>query len=85
MKVYIDDTYVGDAGCLASRTDLAAFNPQFDTSQAGRCFTIDTTKFANGLHTIGWYVVDSSGNPDGIGGRFFRIFNAPPQPDAEVP
>ena len=40
-----------------------------------RCFIFDTTAYANGLHHIAWLVVDSDGKQDGVGGRYFRIFN----------
>ena len=36
---------------------------------------IDTTKFANGVHTIAWSVTDNQGRADGIGSRYFNIQN----------
>jgi hypothetical protein len=36
---------------------------------------IDTTKLANGLHTISWLVTDSAGVSEGIGSRFFTVNN----------
>ena len=36
---------------------------------------VDTTLFANGPHTIGWLVTDSTGQADGIGSRFFTVAN----------
>jgi hypothetical protein len=38
-------------------------------------FSIDTTPFANGLHTIVWLVTDSNGVSQGIGSRFVNIEN----------
>jgi len=77
VEVYIDGVFVGNPDGLNRRSDLdAAFGPQgFDTSQASRVLTLDTTKFSNGVHTIGWLVTDSKGNVDGVGSRFFKINN----------
>ncbi len=39
-------------------------------------FNIDTTTLADGLHTIAWSVTDSAARADGIGSRFFTVFNS---------
>jgi len=39
-------------------------------------FVLDTTKYANGVHTIAWSVEDDAGNADGIGSRYFQVRNA---------
>ncbi len=77
VQVFIDNVFVGNPGGLSRRPDLdAAFEPLgFDTTQASRVLAIDTTKFPNGVHTIGWLVTDSSGRTDGVGSRFIRIQN----------
>ena len=49
-----------------------------DTSQAGRGLFVDTTAFADGMHTIAWIVTDSAGQAEGIGSRFFRVANGGP-------
>ena len=36
---------------------------------------IDTTKYANGLHTISWAATDNAGISEGIGSRYFTIQN----------
>ncbi len=79
VRVYIDGVFVGNPGGLSRRSDLDdAFGTQgYDTSQANRVLVIDTTQFANGVHTIGWLVTDTTGNADGIGSRFIRINNTP--------
>jgi hypothetical protein len=38
-------------------------------------FNLDTTKLANGLHTIAWGVSDDGSRVDGIGSRFFTVQN----------
>ena len=78
VQVYIDNVFVGNPGGLSRRADLdAGFEPLgFDTSQANRVLSIDTTQFSNGVHTIGWLVTDTSGQADGVGSRFIRIQNS---------
>jgi hypothetical protein len=46
-----------------------------NTNNAVGGFAFDTTRYANGLHTIYWVVTDSAGNQEGIGSRFFTISN----------
>jgi hypothetical protein len=77
VQVFIDNVFVGNPGGLSRRPDLdAGFGPLgFDTSQANRVLSIDTTQFSNGVHTIGWLVTDSSGQADGVGSRFIKIQN----------
>src|SRR5207302_1109249 len=36
---------------------------------------LDTTKMTNGLHTISWNVYDNKVRGNGIGSRFFNVFN----------
>ena len=76
VQVAIDGVILPQASeCLTNRADITQGFPGFDTTQAIRCFVIDSTKYANGLHTIGWLVTDSAGQADGIGSRFFTIAN----------
>jgi hypothetical protein len=58
------------------RTDIASVFPGFSNgNDGGGHFLIDTATLANGVHQIGWYVVDSCGRADGIGSRFFSVLN----------
>jgi hypothetical protein len=77
VQVFIDNVFVGNPGGMSARPDLdALFKPQgFDTTQANRVLSIDTTRFANGVHTIVWIVNDSSGQADGVGSRYIKIQN----------
>jgi hypothetical protein len=55
-------------------------NPtRYRNLDAGRApigaFVIDTTRLANGLHTIAWGVTDSAGRSEGIGSRYFTVSN----------
>lgn len=86
VQVAIDGVFLPQASeCLTSRSDISDGFPAFDTSQAIRCFTIDTTRYANGLHTIGWVVADNTGQADGIGSRYFTIANPTFTFDSDVP
>ena len=44
-------------------------------------FFLDTTQYANGIHTIWWIAYDDLGQGDGIGSRFFTIANAGGSPE----
>ena len=46
-----------------------------DSNGAVGFFWIDTTKYSNGPHTIGWSVTDSGGSAEGIGSRYFTVQN----------
>jgi hypothetical protein len=39
-------------------------------------FYIDTTKLQNKVHTISWNAFDNAGRGDGVGSRYFTVFNA---------
>jgi hypothetical protein len=39
-------------------------------------YYLDITKLANGVHTISWNVYDNVGHGDGIGSRYFNVFNS---------
>jgi len=61
-----------------SRPDVAAYFPfpsYVNANGAGAQFVVDTTQFANGLHTIVWVAVDDLGVAQGIGSRYFTIDN----------
>jgi hypothetical protein len=77
VTVYIDGLPVGIPGGWNRRADLSALFPGYpgiDTALG--VFGINTTQYANGLHTIAWVVTDNGGVTSGIGSRYFSIFNA---------
>jgi hypothetical protein len=39
-------------------------------------FYVDTTAYADGVHTISWVVSDDAGNSDGIGSRYLAVQNS---------
>jgi len=76
ISVFIDGKYVGHPYYDIYRPDIAHFFPfYYNSLGAGASFTFDTTKYADGFHTIAWIVVDNTGNTEGIGSRFFEIIN----------
>ena len=44
-------------------------------------FSLNTTGFANGVHSIFWIAYDDLGRGEGIGSRFFNILNAGSSPE----
>ena len=76
IDVYIDGVKLGHPVYNVYRSDIAAFFPGYANSDgAAGYFDIDTTEYANGVHSISWTAVDSAGNADGIGSRYFSIQN----------
>jgi hypothetical protein len=58
------------------REDVAGLFPGYNNSEgAVGYYYLDTTLYANGVHTIAWSVTDDAGNTDGIGSRYFNIMN----------
>jgi hypothetical protein len=58
------------------RNDIATLFPGLANSNGAVGFDIvDTTKLKNGVHTISWNVFDNAGRGDGIGSRYFTVFN----------
>jgi hypothetical protein len=84
MGVWIDGVWIGRPSYNNHRDDIAALFPGYANSNgAVGLFTLDTTAYENGVHTIAWSVVDNAGNEDGIGSRFFSILNTgSPEPDS---
>jgi hypothetical protein len=59
-----------------TRPDIQAGFPGFSNgSNAGGAYLMDTTTMSNGVHQIGWYVVDNCARAEGIGSRFFNVLN----------
>ncbi len=74
--VWVDGIALGHPSYNHYRDDIATLFPGYANSNgAVGVYTLDTTAFANGVHTIAWSVVDNAGNEDGIGSRYFTILN----------
>ena len=77
INVYVDGVNIGHPNYNNYRSDIAALFPGYANSNgAAGYFVIDTTPYANGVHTIQWTAMDSAGNTDGIGSRYFTIQNS---------
>jgi hypothetical protein len=77
IKVWVDGVpLTGNPVYNRYREDIATDLPGYNNSDgAGGYYYLDTTLYANGVHTISWSVTDDAGNTDGIGSRYFRVMN----------
>jgi len=93
ITVTVDGVTLGNPVYNQMRADVAAAFPgRCNTSGAGGYYIFDTTRYQNGQHTIGWVVYDDGGFGDGIGSRFFTVFNTsgpvaglPDEPPPAIP
>lgn len=77
IGVYVDGVFLGNPVYNIARLDISSLFPDYCNSGGAHAFfDIDTTAFADGVHTIAWIAVDSAGNSDGIGSRYFTIQNS---------
>jgi hypothetical protein len=80
VSVIIDGVAVGTPAGWTSRSDLTPLFPVAGYSgvnTAVAVFTFDTTRLANGVHTIAWTATDNQTPPHGagIGSRYFVVNN----------
>jgi len=76
IMVWVDSMPVGNPVYNLYRKDIATLFPGYNNSQgAVGYFSLDTTQYKNGVHTMAWSVTDDAGNTDGIGSRYFSILN----------
>jgi hypothetical protein len=74
--VGIDGQLVAHPVYNGYRPDVAAAFPNFINSPgAVGSYTFDTTKLANGTHTISWLVTDNGGRSQEIGSNAFQVRN----------
>ncbi|MCP5104531.1 MAG: DUF4091 domain-containing protein [bacterium] len=79
INVIVDGENLGHPTYNRDRPDVAALFPGYaNSSGAGGIFYLDTTTYADGVHTIAWTAEDSAGNSAGIGSRYFTITNTAP-------
>ena len=72
----VDSVTVGHPAYNIYRADVAQCFPEcLNAGGAVGLYDLDTTEYANGVHTIGWLVYDNAGNGDGMGSRFVEILN----------
>ena len=77
ISVFVDGVPIGHPAYNNYRSDIATLFPGlFNSNGAVGFFYIDTTTFANGVHTIAWSVTDNANRTDGIGSRYFIVANS---------
>jgi len=76
IHVWVDGLQLGSPVYNQYREDIPSLFPGYNNSGgAVGYFNLDTTRFANGVHTICWTAADDAGNSEGIGSRYFSIQN----------
>ena len=76
ILVWVDGLPVGHPVYNQFRSDIATLFPGYKNSDgAVSYYFLDTTKMANGVHTIAWSVTDDAGITSGIGSRYFEVEN----------
>jgi len=77
ITVVIDGVPVGHPTYNQFRSDIANLFPGLmNSGGAVGFFYIDTTMLASGVHTISWNVFDNAGHGEGLGSRYFSVFNS---------
>jgi hypothetical protein len=80
IMVWVDGVSIGNPTYNLYRSDIASLFPGYANSNgAAGYFSIDTTAYDNGVHTIQWTATDSGNNTDGIGSRYFSVQNSSTQ------
>jgi len=81
ITVWVDGLPLGHPVYSNYRADIATLFPGYANSNgAVGYYYLNTTGYADGVHTIEWSATDTGGNTDGIGSRYFTIQNAAPAP-----
>jgi len=84
ITVIIDGAPAGHPTYNQFRSDIAnSFPGLMNSGGAVGFFYIDTTTLASGVHTISWNVFDNAGHGEGLGSRYFTVFNSGGGPVAE--
>jgi hypothetical protein len=76
LMVYVDGLPLGHPAYNFYRVDIATLFPGYANSTgAVGYYSLNTSGYVNGVHTLAWLVTDSGGNADGIGSRYFMVQN----------
>jgi len=76
ITAFVDGVAIGHPVYNQSRSDIATLFPgRANSNGAIGYLQFDTTRLANGVHTIAWGVADNAGNAEGIGSRYFTVLN----------
>jgi hypothetical protein len=76
IDLYVDGVNLGKATYGYYREDIYELFPDYNNSDgAGFYYDLNTIGCDNGLHTIHCIATDDEGKADGIGSRYFNIWN----------
>jgi len=76
ISVWVDGKVLGHPVYNIYREDIPTKFPGYANSDgAVGYYHLDTTQYANGVHSIAWTVRDNAGNEEGIGSRYFSSQN----------
>ncbi|HVJ27013.1 MAG TPA: hypothetical protein VM493_05695 [Vicinamibacterales bacterium] len=85
ITVYVDNVAVGRPSYNHYRADIASsFAGYRNSGGAVGHFRLDTRSLADGVHTLSWVAVDSSGRAQGIGSRHITVENQPRLPSFKL-
>jgi len=77
LTIQVDGVPVGRPTYNQFRSDIANTFPGLANSNGAVGFYyLDTTLLSNGVHALAWVVYDNAGRGDGIGSRYFTVFNS---------
>ncbi len=76
VHLFIDGVDLGEATYGIFRQDVYDLFPGYENrSGALAYYDFNTTGYDNGMHTVQFAAKDNAGNTDGIGSRYFNIYN----------
>lgn len=77
IQVWVDANFMGNLDLYNGPSDaIKALFPGLKNSNGPTGFyVLDTTQFVNGVHFISWTVFNDGGHKEGIGSRYFSIYN----------
>jgi hypothetical protein len=77
IQVWVDANFMGNLGGYNGPNNaIKALFPGLKNSNGPTgFFRLDTTQFVNGVHFISWTVINDGGHKEGIGSRYFTIYN----------
>jgi hypothetical protein len=76
INVFVNGVNLGNPVYNVYRSDIASLLHGYANNDgAGAYFDFDTTLYNNGVHIVQWTAVDNAGNAEGIGSRYFSIWN----------
>lgn len=85
IEVLVDGKVVGTAQYGLSRPDIAAANPQYNNSNSGYQYTLDTGKITNGKHSLAVEEISKNGNVATTNTQAIDVQNLPAKGSIDTP